>query len=245
VLDFLNVLANPWILITIISPVVLFLGLFLGNWLSQPRKNVVLKLDPQSHRGVSLQVREEDAVTVYCDRVGKMPPQKFIKRLNPYNILQKGWLKLSNFAMWFGRYGTAYVHEFKDELVNLEFADVVHHMFGEKYYKQIPDDVKKQIENAEVGVLVEFPINPLTPKDQKGKLLPSISEDDIRRDDDEKAMKNLTASIEKETRRDMLNILAVFGAGIGAGIVVSLVMKWGAPVEVVNKVVKETSVAFL
>jgi len=216
----------------IIPPILLVLGLILGNLSSQPRKNRVLKISPEAHRGVELEVKEEDAVNIYCNPVGKMPPQRFIKRLQPFNILRKGWLKLQNYALWMGRYGTAYVHQFDSNSVKVSFRQAVFNVFGEKYYKQIPQTIKNNIESGSVGVIVEFPNNPLTPKGKDGSPLRSISEDDLNRDNDERAMRNLWESVDKERKRSVLNLIAFLGCGIGVGIILSLVFKWGSPVVV-------------
>lgn len=96
--DFLSFLSNPLILLAVACPVVLFLGIFMGSILSQPRKNRVIKVSPESGRGIELQVREEDATNLYCDPVGAIPPQRFIKRLNAFTIVKKGFFKLQNYA---------------------------------------------------------------------------------------------------------------------------------------------------
>jgi len=229
--EFLAFLWNPWILLLIVSPLLLVLGLVLGNIFSQPRRNRVLKVDPESHRGVELEVKSEDAVNIYCNAVGKMPPQRFIKRLNPFNILRKGWLKLQNYAMWFGRYGTAYVHELGKEDVLVSFRQAVSNVFGD-YYKQIPDAVKNQIEDGKLGVIIKFPNNPLTPTGVDGKPLPSISEDDVNRDNDERAMKNLWQTFEREQKRSVVDRVALIGMGIGIGVILCLLFRWGAPIVV-------------
>lgn len=232
----INLLTNPIILLIILTPIMLLIGIVLGNYLSQPRKNLVMKLDPESHRGVQLEVNSEDTVNVYCKSVGDMPNQKFIKRLNPYNVMRKGWMKIQNFAIWFGRYGTAYVHQFDNKPVELTFQKAVHNVFGEKYYKQIPKDIKSRIEDGSIGVTIEFPNDPLTPVDAEGKELPSISEDDIKRDKDDKAMANLWDSYDKEKKRSALNMIAFIGCGIAIGVVLSLLFRWGAPVVIENVV---------
>lgn len=230
--NILNFLLNPWILLMIISPLLFLFGIIGGNLLSQPRKNRVLKVSPESHRGVELEIKSEDAINVYCPPVGNMPPQRFIKRLSAFNIIRKGWLRLQNYALWIGRYGTAYVHKFDNEPVELSFKEAVYNVLGEKYYKQIPDPEKNHIEDGSIGVMIDFPKLPLTPTDKDGKALPSISEDDLKRDSDERAMANLWDTFDKERKRSYLNMIAFIGTGIGIGVVLSLLFKWGSPVVI-------------
>ena len=228
----LNFLMNPWILLLILAPVMLLVGILAGNFSSQPRKNRVIKLAPESHIGIELEVKSEDAVNIYCDPVGKTPPQRFIKILNPYNIAKKGFLKIYNYALWFGRYGTAYVHKFGDEDVHITLKQAISNVFGEKYFKQIPEAVMTVIEKGKLGVVVQFPKDPLTPTDDKGEPLRSISEDDLNRDADSKAMGNLWNEYEKEKKGQMMNTIMVLGTGIAIGFVIMLITKWGSPVVI-------------
>lgn len=227
--EFLN---NPIILLACVVPIILFLGFILGNFFSQPRKARVLKVSPESFRGVELEVKAEDSVSVYCDSVGNIPPQKFIKRLNAYNIAKKGWFKLQNFALWFGRYGTAYVFHLGSDEEYVTLKEAVHNIFGKKLYNQIPKAQKDQIESGQLGVTISFPKEPLTPLDGKGEPLPSISESDIRRDDDARAMGNLWDEMSKEQKKSMIVQVAWMGSGIAIGIIICMLMGWGAPIVV-------------
>ena len=71
--------------------------------------------------------------------------------------MKKGWFKLQSYALWIGRYGTAYVHKFDNKDVDLSFKEAIYNVFGEKYYKQIPEDIKNHI--------VDNPLEYWTPKD--------------------------------------------------------------------------------
>lgn len=229
--DFLNIFSNPLILLAVTCPVVLLVGVLMGNYVSQPSKNRVLKISPESGRGIELDVKSEDATNVYCSPVGNIPPQKFVKRVNAFTIVKKGWLRLQNYALWFGRYGTAYVQEIKNASVKITLQEAIMNIFGESLYKQIPQAQKTQIEKGDVGVLVEFPKNKLTPKG-----LPSISEDDINRDNDTKAMANLWDAFNEERKRDAIQMFAFIGCGVAIGIVLALMFGWGAP-TVINPVI--------
>ena len=221
---FWTFLQNPIVLLSIIAPVLFFFGLILGNIVSQPRKNRVLKVSPESGRGIELKVKSEDATTLYCNAVGKIPPQRFIKRLAAYTIVKKGFMKLQNYALWIGRYGTAYVQHFGKKKVKVSLRDAVYTIFGKKLYDQIPEKQLEQIEKGELGVVIEFPDDPLTPEG-----LPSISEDDINRDADQQAMKSLWSAYETEKRSSVIQTVAWMGTGIAIGIILSLFFEWGAP----------------
>lgn len=223
-------LSNPLVLLSLVSPLLVMLGILAGYVLSQPRKNRVLKVSPESGRGVELEVKEEDAINVYCDPVGNIPPQRFIKRLNAYSIIRKGWFKIQNYALWFGMYGTAYVTGIEPKKIAVTFKEAVYNVFGKTLYNQIPERQKKQIEDGTIGVMIEFSSKPLTPTDSKtGEQLPSISEDDINRENDERAMKNLWKTYQDEQRSSNMNMFAYVGCGVAIGIILSLIFKWGAP----------------
>ena len=225
--DFLSIFNNPLILLAVACPVVLLVGILVGNFVSQPSKNRVLKISPESGRGIELEVKDEDATNLHCDPVGNIPPQKFIKRLNAFTIIKKGWFKLKNYALWFGRYGTAYVQGFENSTVEVTLREAVLNIFGERLYQQIPVLQKKQIEDGKLGVIIEFPNNPLTPEG-----LPSISEDDINRDNDERAMQNLWDAYNEEKKHDAIQMIAYIGTGVAIGIVLALIFGWGAPIVV-------------
>ena len=225
----LEFFTNPLVLLSILAPILVFIGISSGYYLSQPRKNRVLKISPESGRGVELEVKSEDATNVYCDPVGDIPPQRFIKRLNAFSIIKKGWMKLQNYALWLGRYGTAYVTGIDDSDIPVSFKAAILNVFGRTLYDQIPEQQRTQIEDGKIGVMIGFPNDPLTPKGTDGNDLPSISEDDINRDNDQRAMENLWEAYEQEQRSNTITQIAFVGCGVAIGIIVSLIFKWGAP----------------
>lgn len=229
-------LGNPLILLAIVSPLLLFLGILVGNALSQPRKNRVLKLSPETGRGVELEVNEEDELNIRCDPVGNIPPQRFIKLHDAFNIVKKGWFKIQNYALWFAYYGSAYVRKLEGEDVDITLETAIFNIFGKTLYDQIPREQKDQIEASEIGITVSFPNKPLTPLDPKTKeSLPSISSDDLRRGDVDQFIGALARginSLSKTASGDWTKISFILGTGIAIGIVLSLIFKWGAPVIV-------------
>lgn len=86
----LDVLANPVILIMLSSVVMAVVGLMLGVYISQPRKDRVIQFSPETGRGIEYDVSEQDEVRVRCKPVMNTPPQRFVKTplQNAYNIVR-------------------------------------------------------------------------------------------------------------------------------------------------------------
>lgn len=208
-------------------------GVLLGHGLSQPRKNRVLQIAPESGRGRELEVKESDATNLRCDPVGNIPPQRFIKTYEAINIVKKGWFKLQNYALWLVREGTAYVTglgKTPDEEVTLDSAFKT--ILNKEHYSQLPDYAVKKIKSGKLGVTIKFPSNPLTPKGTDGEDLPSISSDDLRRGDVDHFVSALASGVAKLSKTgagDWPRIIFIMGTGIGIGIVLSLIFGWGAP----------------
>ena len=220
----------------------------MGVWLTQPRKNRVLKIEPESGRGVDLEVESEDTVNAYCKPVAHTPPQRFIKRHKALNVIRKGPFKLQNYALWLARYGTAYTKmvEGKKE-VKVSFRDAVKNVFGKELYDRIPNNektgfIKDQIENNEIGVTVELSATEaLTPEGLK-----SLSSDDVRRGDIDTFISQIARGIRaayKTATGEYTKIIFILGTGIAIGIVLCQIFGWG-PTKYVEKTT-ETAAAML
>lgn len=237
--EILNFIANPLILILIAIPVCILVGIYVGVWLTTPRKNRIIQIDPESGRGVEFEVQNEDTINAYCKPVGDTPPQRFIKLHKPYNITRKAIFKLQSYALWIGKVGTAYTQEVKSSPVKTELRKIVRHLFGPLYDK-IPNDkktgfVKDKIEKSEVAVTVELPAGELTPEG-----LISLSSDDIRRHDIDTFIGQIARGIRqafKTAPGEVTKIVFILGSGIAIGIVLSLIFGWG------NKTIIQESTA--
>jgi len=240
----LELFLNPLFLLVISMPIFVIVGLLLGTWLSQPRKARVLKVSPESGRGEELEIESEDTINAYCNPIGNMPPQRFIKRHEALNIIRKGFLKIQTYALWLARQGTAYTYMFgdKDEKhenpIKVSLKQAVYNVFGKELYEKIPNDsktgyVKDKIENSSVGVFIEFPKAPLTPEG-----LPSVSSDDVRRGAIDSFINRLVRGVDKlgsgRTATEWVKVIFILGTGIGIGVVLSLIFGWGAP-KIVEK----------
>jgi hypothetical protein len=235
----------------------ILVGIIIGTWLSQPRKPRVIQIAPESGRGKEYDVESEDTVNAYCQPIENEPPQRFIKRYQAINILRKGWFKLSNYALWIGRIGTAYTFNLDDpdKKIQVSLREAILNLFGKDLYERIPNDektgfIKDRIEKSSVGVTIEFPTGQsLTPKNplydptvkdkddpRSQEYLPSISSDDIRRNDFDTFINAIVRGVQRLIKGtasgEWVKIIFIMGTGIGIGIVLSLIFHWGAPVVV-------------
>jgi len=226
-MDIIGLFSNPLILFAIFTPILVLVGILLGAYLVQPRRNRVIQISPESGRGIDFEVKEEDAMNLRCDPVGPTPPQRFIKRQPALNIITKGFLKLKNYALWLGRVGTAYTYTIKSKPVKLSLKDTIMNIFGKEKYDMIPEKQKKQIEEGQVGVTVEFPDVSLTPDK-----MPSLSSDDLRRGDIDHFIDALAKGVAKAAKLGSAisaKDIFIVGTGIAIGIVVAIVFGWGTP----------------
>ncbi len=242
-LDF-SFLTNPFFLLLVSIPIMLIVGIFVGTWLSQPRKNRIISLAPETGRGIEYDVEKEDRVNIYCNPVINSPPQRFLKREAAFNMIRKGWLKLSNYALWIGRQGTAYTQKLDGSgqiVKDIPLRDAVKTILGDDLYSRIPNNektgyAKDKLEKSELLVTVEFPKSVLTPKDSEGKELPSVSSDDVRGSAIDRFIGSIVNGVDKLNKRgsagDWVKIIFCVGTGIAIGIILSLIFKWGAPIEV-------------
>lgn len=231
--DILNIIANPLILLLIAFPVLIFVGIYVGVWLTHPRKNRVLQIELESGRAVDHEVHSEDTVNAYCNPVANNPPQRFVKCHKALNVIRKGPFRLQTYALWLARFGTAYttmINEKKEE-VNITLREAILNLFGRELYDRIPNNektgwIKDKIETSEVGVTVELPAsNPLTPEGLK-----SLSSDDVRRHDIDTLIGSVVRGVKLLSRTgggEFLKIIFIMGTGIAIGIVLSLIFGWG------------------
>lgn len=212
-------------------PVVLFIGLLIGVHFSQPRKNRVLALNPETGRGVEYEIDGEDNVNVYCPPVGNTPPQRFIKRQDAFNIIRKGAFKIQTYALWLAMQGSAYTRSMEgNENEEVPFRDAVKNVLGKELYRQIPNNkkdgfVKDRLEESALNVTVKFPNAKVTPDG-----LPSISSDDMRRNDVNTLIAAIVRGVNllrKPTSGEAMKIIFILGSGIAIGIVLSLIFGWG------------------
>jgi len=226
IFSILSIFLNPFFLLAMMIPVVGFLFLYIGVYISQPRKNRIIQIAPETGRGRDYEVAKEDAVNLYCNPLGESPPQRFIKLYDAFNIVRKGPFKLQHFGLWVGRIGTAYTYTFGNETVKVKLEQTMKTILGEDKYKLFSDETKAQIESASIGVTIEFPKAELTPKG-----LPSLSSDDIRRHDIDHFISSLAQGIANllkgRGRGNIVQVIMCVGTGIGIGFIIAFFLKVG------------------
>jgi hypothetical protein len=220
-------LTNLVVLIPLLATTCVGAGLAIGIIGSTPRKNQALKLDIKTGRGVLYDVDKEGAIDISCKPVGDTPPQKFIHGgRHAFNVVRKGLFKLQHYALWIGRYGTAYVYRFdsKDsQEAKISLKEGIMEVLTPQLYNQLSDDIQHKIEVAEMGIIIDLPSEPLTPAG-----LPSINSDDIKRDSDDKVLKSIAQHIHEQAKVGFSwNLLLGIGCGVGIGFVAAWFLKVG------------------
>jgi hypothetical protein len=168
-----------------------------------------------------------------------------------FNVIRKGLFKLSAYALWLGQIGTAYVVDFASTPnKKLTLKETMVNLFGEADYKKLSLEKQAKIEAANVGVTIEFPKSMMTPRNplydpnikepadpRSQQYLPSVSSDDIRRSSFDSFINALARGIHnlnKSGKGSLTDTVFKMAAGVAVGIVLCLIFRWGAPVEVVS-----------
>ena len=239
----LEVLANPIVLIVLASSVMAIVGLMLGVYVSQPRKDQVIQFSPETGRGIQYDVQEQDEIRVRCKAVMNTPPQRFMKKplQNAYNIVRKGVLfgKLQNYALWLGRVGTAYTFPMSNPKEATTLEHTLQTLLEPENYDKLSPIYKKRIEEAEIGVIVEFPQVPLTPPGLK-----PLNSDDTRKQSLEELIKALVQGVHNIAsggKGSILQTIFILGTGVGIGFVLAFFLKVGGTTVVQQSGTKTTS----
>lgn len=233
----IDILTNPLMLILETGSGMLMLGLFLGVYMSQPRKNKVIQFSPESGRGIEYNVDKEDEINIKCDSVLNTPPQKFMKYplQTGYNIVKKGIFKrLHNYALWIGRMGTAYTFPLDtnrsltlEQIEKTTLKQTLQNILEPENYDKLGSTFQKKIEEAQVGVLIQFPKVDLTPPG-----MPSMSSDDIHRHAIEEFIGMLAQGIKdlmkKSGSREVINTIITLIAGCTFGLLIAWFLHIGS-----------------
>ncbi len=181
------------ILMTPIGIALVFMGVFAGLIFVLIRKGKpareVMYLRERDRRGERLSIEEETAPSLSCKK-RKGASLKFFKYGGSY-VFSEGGKMVTRF---FGKEGTAYTYKFQGAEGNGEevtavkigsgsLEDALIHVWGEDFYKEVPDAQKKLVENSKVYVTVDLESG-LTPEGYT-----PISEEDINEEQDREAAK--------------------------------------------------------
>jgi hypothetical protein len=206
---FVNYFANPltWVFMGVFILSGVLIGLFLRPWLG----NQVLKFIPGSHRFIDLSIDEETSVSVQCKKIKGMPIQRFFKLHPGYTGVVGRFLK-KPITRYLGIEGTAYTWKIKagewEKLGTL--SDAVRTVWGEDFYSSIPDRQNKILQESKIMVTVGLDESPLTPEGMR-----SISEEDIKQEEDRQAAKTLWEEHGSQQKSFWVNLFLAGGTGFG------------------------------
>lgn len=209
----------------------------MGTMMGRPRKNQVLKILKNENRGYLFDIKEESAFSVRCNGIETLPDQRFYKNFPSILVTQKGFLgKLTRVNRYIARDGTAYTQRVRrgGKIERVPLIDTVSTILGEEVMKGLAKPLYEKLEQAQIGVTIGLeddlltPNNPShNPKDSTSQeFLPSISEEDIKREEDQEAAKTLWQERQKAMRGAMIEKVAWLGFGVGIGVIASIVLGW-------------------
>lgn len=203
------------------------LGIFLGLFLSKPRKHQVMKILPSDNRAYQFDILTENAFSIYCKGFEGLPDQRFIK-FEPSMLVKvkKMFGKSQQIVRYLAREGTAYVQKAGDNVENIPFHKAVRTMVGETFYSQMPEEITEIFETSKVGVTVGLVTEALTPLDRKGNVMKSVSEEDLKREEDKQAASVFWSEKQLANRNQWIHNIAWIGFGFGVCMVVNLMMGW-------------------
>jgi len=199
------------------------LGILIGMMLSRPRKNQVWKIVPGDNRGYDLNVLTENALSLHCEPIGTLPPQRFMKFRPGITTQVRGRFgRLSKITRHVGREGTAYSQRVESgEIKNIPLSKTLKVLWGEEDYNRIPKELLPAIEDSKIGITVQLEDDPLTPKG-----MPIISEENIKTEEDRQASQTFWKGKAEALKGATLQSLAWMGMGGLVVIIGCLAMGW-------------------
>lgn len=85
------------------------MGILLGLALARPRRNQVMKLQPNTNRGFDLSIRRENSIGLECEEIPDLPPQRFFKCYPGLTVATRAWTgRMQIITRWMAREGTAF-----------------------------------------------------------------------------------------------------------------------------------------
>jgi len=204
---FIQYFANPitWVFAGIFIFSGLLLGLFLRPWMG----NQVMKFIPSDHRFIDLKIEEETAISVQCKKVKGMPIQRFFKLHPGFTGIVGRFLKKA-ITRYIGIEGTAYTWKMESgrwkKLGSL--ADATKTVWGEDFWITVPETQKEKLEESRIQVTVGLDKAPLTPAGMR-----SISEEDIKQEEDRQASKTFWSEHGSQMRGYFINLILAGGTG--------------------------------
>lgn len=189
----------------------LVIGVIIGIFIRPRWKNTVMKIMPKDRRFIDFNIKEETAISVVCDDKKGFPPHRFLKIAIGY-IGETGMVVKRAVTRYIAKEGTAYLWQTdqdKFKRVAGGLPTLLKHLWGEQEYDTMPEDLRHKCEDDKVLVTVDIS-DGLTPEG-----LQSVSEEDIKREEDREACRTLWEGKKREEKGAWLNLLIVGLAGFG------------------------------
>jgi hypothetical protein len=231
---FVGYFSNPisWVFIGIFLGLGVLIGVFLRPFVG----NQVIKFSPDNHTFRDFNIDEETAISIYCDKVKGIPPQRFFKTNPGYTGIVGRFLK-KPITRYLGMEGTAYTWELQNgEWIELgTLANAVRTLWGEEFWGTVPENQQELLETSKINVTVELDKSPLTPEGMR-----SISEEDIQSEEDRKAAETFWQERQHAQRGFYINMLLAGGTGFAVCSALVLLGLIKAPAETVT-VVQQTA----
>lgn len=204
---FINYFANPITLVFtgLFIIVGILIGLFLRPWMG----NQVMKFIPSNHRFIDLEIDEETAISVQCKKKKGMPIQRFFK-LHPGFTGIVGRVLKKAITRYIGLEGTAYTWKLEDGRWKMlgKLGDAVKTVWGAAFWATVPEIQREKLEESRIQVTVGLDKAPLTPAGMR-----SISEEDIKQEEDRQASKTFWREHGAQMRGYFINMILAGGTG--------------------------------
>lgn len=207
-IDFFSNLLN-------IVMIILFLviGVLAGLLLKPPAKNQVTKIIERDRRFIDFNINEESAFSLSCDPKKGYPPQRFLK-LNAGYTGKVGRFIKRTITKFFGKEGTAYTWTFEAGAQKKigSLSKALKGLWGNDYWNLFAENEPEkanQLEESKINVTVEIEKG-FTPES-----FTSVSEEDIKREEDRAAAQTFWKGKRSEEKREWIDYIFILMAGFG------------------------------
>ena len=204
---FVGYFTNPLTIVfmALFTMIGLIVGLFLRPWMG----NQVQKFIPADHRFMDLAIDEETSISVQCKKKKGMPVQRFLKLHPGFTGIVGRFLK-KPITRYLGIEGTAYTWQIESGrfIKAGSLQDSVRALWGEDFYSTVPERQRDMLEESRIQVTVGLDEAPLTPAGMR-----SISEEDIKQEEDRQASKTFWSAHAGQTKGFYINMILAGGTG--------------------------------
>lgn len=201
----------------------LLVGLILGIMFRPGWGNIVMKILPKEKRFIDFGIDEETAISIVCEDKKGYPPHRFLKLRSGF-VGKTGRFVRRSTTRFIGKEGTAYTWQTEQgEITEIPggLPATLIGVWGEEFFNEIPEEKRLEIEESKILVTVDLD-DGLTPASMR-----SVSEEDIKREQDREAAKNLWEGKKQSEKGLWLNYLiyGIAGFGIACFLIVIGILK--------------------